>query len=48
MYINPVVVGILGTLLTEVLIIVFGSLLACLDSKGENKNGKNNNNQSNQ
>ena len=48
MYINPVVVGILGTLLTEVLIIVFGSLLVYIDSKGEKKDGENNNNQSNQ
>lgn len=44
MYINPVVVGILGTLLTEALIIIFGSLLVYIDSKGEKKDGENNNN----
>ena len=48
MYINPVLAGVLGTLLTEALILIFGSLLVYIDSKGENENGKDNNNQSNQ
>lgn len=48
MYVNPVIVGILGTLFAETLILIFGSLLVYFDSKGEKKNGKNNNNQSNQ
>ena len=48
MYVNPVIVGILGTIFAEALILIIGSLLAYLDSKGENKNGKDNNNQSNQ
>ena len=44
MYINAVVVGIVGTLLTEVAIIVFASLLVYIGSKGGKKDGKNNNN----
>lgn len=42
MYINPVILGILGTLFTEAIIIIIGSLLAYLDSKGEDENGKDN------
>lgn len=48
MYINPVVAGVLGTIFAETLILIVGSLLVYFDSKGEKKNGKNNNNQSNQ
>ena len=48
MYINPVLAGVIGTLLTEALILIVGSLLVYFDSKGEKENGKDNNNQSNQ
>jgi len=48
MYINPVLAGVLGTIFVEGIIIILGSLLAYLDSKGEKKDGKDNNNQSNQ
>ena len=48
MYINPFLAGILGTIFVEIIIFIFGALLAYLDSKGEKKDGKNNNNQSNQ
>jgi len=48
MYINPVLAGVLGTLFVEIVIFVLGSLLAYYDSKGENENGKDNNNQSDQ
>ena len=48
MYINPVLAGVLGTIFAEALILIVGSLLVYYDSKGEKKNGKNNNNQSNQ
>lgn len=44
MYINPVLAGVLGTILVEGIIIILGSLLAYLDSKGEERDGKNNNN----
>lgn len=48
MYINPVLAGVIGTLLTEAIILIFASLLVYIDSKGEERNGENNNNQSNQ
>lgn len=48
MYINPVLAGVLGTIFVEGIIIILGSLLAYLDSKGEERDGENNNNQSNQ
>lgn len=48
MYINPVLAGVLGTIFVEVIIVILGSLLAYLDSKGEERDGENNNNQSNQ
>lgn len=48
MYIDPVLAGIIGTLLTEALILIFASLLVYIDSKGEKKDGKDNNNQSDQ
>lgn len=52
MYINPFLAGILGTIFVEIIIFIFGALLAYfdskLDSKGEKKDGKNNNNQSDQ
>ena len=48
MYVNPVIAGILGTIFAEALILIIGSLLVYIDSKGEKKNGKDNNNQSNQ
>ena len=48
MYINPVVAGVLGTIFAEALILIVGSLLVYFDSKGEKKDGKDNNNQSNQ
>ena len=44
MYINPVIVGVLGTIFVEVIIVILGSLLAYLDSKGEERDGENNNN----
>lgn len=48
MYINPVLAGVLGTIFVEGIIIILGSLLAYfdskLDSKGEKRDGENNNN----
>lgn len=46
MYINPIIAGIVGTLLVESFIIVFAAILATL-TKGE-KHGKDNDNQSDQ
>ena len=48
MYINPVLAGVLVTIFVEGIIVILGSLLAYLDSKGEERDGKDNNNQSNQ
>lgn len=47
MRINPMLVGVFITLFVEAIMIIVGSLLAYFDSKGENENGKDNNNQSN-
>ena len=44
MYINPVLAGVIGTLLTEAIILIFASLLVYVDSKGEKRDGENNNN----
>ena len=44
MYINPVLAGVLGTIFVEVIIVILGSLLAYLDSKGEERDGETNNN----
>ena len=44
MYINPVLTGVLGTLFVEIVVFVLGLLLAYYDSKGEKKDGKDNNN----
>ena len=48
MHINPILVGVFITLFTEAIMLIVGSLLTYFDSKGENENGKDNNNQSNQ
>lgn len=48
MHINPILVGVFITLFTEAIMLIVGSLLAYFNSKGENEDGKDNNNQSDQ